>query len=99
MRCLYDDDLEGFTQNVAGVQIEQISLLQNVKGTNILHDFANCSRSTLPFFMKCVNFLPTELIRQMLDSKSSEKDNLTPLQLSVVFNKRVVLNSGGLLRF
>lgn len=88
MRCLYDEDLDGFTLHVKSVD-NDLSLLQNVKGTNILHDFANSSHSTFPYFLKSVNLLSPGLLSQMLGSKSAEKDNLTPLQLAIVFNKRV----------
>lgn len=87
MKALYDDDLEKFSVTLDTVQ--QIDQVQNIKGTNLFHDLANSSHPTLSYFLKCVNTLNVILLEEMLNSKSSEKDNLTPLQLAIVYNKRV----------
>ena len=87
MKALYDDDLEKFSVTLDTVQ--HVDQVQNVKGTNLFHDLANSSHPTLSYFLKCVNTLNSSLLEEILDSKSAEKDNLTPLQLAIAYNKRV----------
>jgi len=87
MRSLYNEDLLEYTSLLE--TISSLDQVQNTKGTNTLHDLANSSHSIMPYYLKLINTLPMSLIQQMLCSRSSEKDDQTPLQLSITFNKKV----------
>lgn len=87
MRCIYDGNIADYQSMIDSVTT--LDQIQNIKGTNILHDLANSTVSIMIYYLKVINTLPMPLIQEMLLSKSSEKDDQTPLQLSISFNKKV----------
>ncbi|OMJ71355.1 hypothetical protein SteCoe_30463 [Stentor coeruleus] len=96
LQSISDNDINRFVQILS--TNESIKQLQDNERSNFLHELATFNRPIIFYYLKLANIIPNALLLELLNQKSIDYDGMTPLQLSIQYNKKirplVFLNTG-----
>lgn len=87
LQFISDDDLNQFVQCLSSN--ESLEQLRDHERSNFLHELATFNRPIIFYYLKFANLIPNTFLIELLNQKSKDYDGMTPLQLSIQYNKKV----------